>query len=74
MPLSQIKKYNPLYIARYAVDNQISGEPAFDWWAQELLRRALQMICSANSKKKHMYNMIGFKYGIQVPRTFSKSL
>ena len=59
---------------RYTVDNKISDEPALDWWAQEVLKRALRLIIVANSKNKNMYNRIRFKYGIQVPRKFSVAL
>ena len=51
LPLSYLKKDEPLDVARYEVDNQISNELAFDWWAQEVLKRASRLISESNPKR-----------------------
>jgi hypothetical protein len=31
-------------VAQYALDNRISEEPAFDWWAHDVLQKMKQLI------------------------------
>jgi len=40
LPLKSLEMDNPLDVAKYAADNQIADEPAFDWWALEVLKRS----------------------------------
>ena len=36
-PLKEHKQSNPVDLAEYAVVNEISDEPAFNWWVKETL-------------------------------------
>ena len=63
LSLSTLKKDNPINLAQYAVDNCIDEEPAFDWWAQEVLKRSKRLI----GKAQKMFQCTGYKYGIEVP-------
>jgi hypothetical protein len=33
LPLKDLKDFNPIEAAEYAISNGISEEPAFAWWA-----------------------------------------
>ena len=37
VPLKELKQYNPVDLAEYAVANEISDEPAFKWWVKGTL-------------------------------------
>ena len=37
VPLKDLKHSNPVELAKYAVVNEISDEPAFSWWVKETL-------------------------------------
>ena len=39
LPLKDVKDANPLELAQYAIANQISEEPAFKWWVQDILMK-----------------------------------
>ena len=36
LPISFLKKDNPLDIAKYAVDKQVADGPDFNWWARSV--------------------------------------
>jgi len=38
LPLKDVKDANLLELAQYAVATQISEEPAFKWWVQDILK------------------------------------
>jgi hypothetical protein len=44
IPLKDIKETNMVEVAQYALDNRISEEPAFDWWAHDVLQKMKQLI------------------------------
>ena len=48
----------------YAVANEISDEPAFNWWVKETLRHRDRIISKVTSK----YWRTSHKFGIQVPK------
>ena len=37
VPIKELKHSNPVELAEYAVANEISDEPAFNWWVKENL-------------------------------------
>ena len=65
VPLKDLKQSNPVELAEYAVGNEISDEPAFNWWVNETLRHRYRII----SKVKYKYCRIPHKFGVQVPKT-----
>ena len=71
LPLTTLKKDNPLEVAQYAVQNKIDYEPAFDWWAKECLKRSKRLIGKARSRS---YKRSGFKYGIMVPMRVNEAM
>ncbi len=40
IPLRELKASNPVELAEYAVANKILEEPAFAWWAKDVLRKS----------------------------------
>ena len=52
-------------MSEYAVENEISDEPAFNWWVQDNLRHRDRII----SKVKYKYWCTSHKFGIRVPKT-----
>ena len=51
VPLKDLKQSNPVDLAEYAVANEISGEPTFNWCVKETLRHRDRII----SKVKYKY-------------------
>ena len=43
-PLKDLKHYNSVELAEYAMANEISDEPAFNWWVKETLRHRDRII------------------------------
>ena len=37
VPLKDLKQYNPVELDKYAAENEISDEPALNWWVKETL-------------------------------------
>ena len=48
-PLKDLKESNPIEVAEYAVANKIAKEPAFIWWAKDVLRKRYWMIAKVRS-------------------------
>ena len=71
LPLSQLKKDNPLKNAQCAINNKIDNEPAFDWWAREVLKRSSRMI---GKTKTRACARTGYKHGIKMPNTVEDAL
>ena len=42
--LKDLKESNPVQVAEYTVANKIANEPAFIWWAKDVLRKCDWMI------------------------------
>ena len=69
-PLKDLKESNPIEVAQYAVMNQISDEPAFAWWVEEVLKikdRILAKVKTRYWKKIH-------KFGLELPKTVERAL
>ena len=60
---------NPVGLAEYAVANEISDEPAFNWWVKETLRHIDRIIYRVKSK----YWRTSHKFGIQVSKTVKEA-
>ena len=59
IPLKDLKVSNPIEAAEYAVVNKIAEEPAFVWWAGEVLRKR-RRILSKLGKSKYWRMMENF--------------
>ena len=68
--LKDLKAANPVEVAEYAVANQISSEPAFNWWIKDILKRRNRII----GKMKSKYWRTTHKFGIRVPKTVKEAL
>ena len=51
--LADLKDSFPIEVSEYDVANQISEEPAFNWWVTKVLRRKKRMVCVAKSRTKY---------------------
>ena len=49
--------------------NEMSDDPAFNWWVKETLRQRDRII----SKVKYKYWRTSHKFGIQVPKTVKEA-
>jgi hypothetical protein len=70
VPLKDIKETNMVEVAQYALDNRIIEEPAFDWWAHDVLRKMKRLIKMTKARKQRK----GFKFGIRIPNTVEEAL
>ena len=48
--LKDLKESTPVEVAEYAVANKIANEPAFIWWAKDVLRKRDRMIAKVRSR------------------------
>ena len=69
VPIKYLKQSNPVELAEYSVANDISGEPAFNWWVKETLRHRDRIISKVQSKYWHTSH----KFGIRVPNTLKEA-
>ena len=70
VPLSELKESNPIQVAEYAVANKIAEEPAFAWWARNVLRKRDRII----KKVKARYWAKTHKFGIELPKSVEEAL
>jgi Reverse transcriptase (RNA-dependent DNA polymerase) len=70
LPLKEVKETNAVEVAEYAKNNRIIEEPAFAWWAPEVLRKKVRLI--KLSKSRHSRR--GFIFGIRVPTTVEEAI
>jgi hypothetical protein len=70
LPLKEIKETNTVETTQYSVDNRIDEEPAFDWWARDVLKRKRRLIKMSQSRHKRS----GYKFGIRIPRNTAEAL
>jgi len=70
LPMKEVKATNSVELAKYAVENWIDDEPAFDWWVKPTLWHWKRLI--KLSQKRH--SVMGYKFGIRVPRTIEEAL
>jgi hypothetical protein len=69
-PLRNLRESNPLELAQYAEVHDLLNEPAFNWWAKEVLKRSRRII----KKVKTKYWQRTHKYGIRLPKTLREAL
>jgi len=69
-PMSDIKNLFPLLLAKYAVTNDLTNEPAFAWWAPYTIKKEKQLIKATKSR----YSQRSHKFGIYVPKTVEEAL
>ena len=69
VPLKDLKQSNQLDLAEYVMANDISDEPAFNWWVKETLQHIDRII----SKVKSNYFSTSHKFRIQVPKTLKEA-
>ena len=70
MAAAQGNETNPVDTAKYAFDNRIIEEPAFDWWAAHVLKKRQRLIKMSQSRHKRS----GYKFGIRIPRSTAEAL
>ena len=70
VPLKDLKHSNPVDMAEYSVANEISDDPAFNWWVKDTLRHRYIII----SKVKYKYWRTSYKFGIRAPKTVKKDM
>jgi hypothetical protein len=68
--LKDLKASNPIKVTEYAIANRLIKEPAFKWWAPNILRCRNQII----SKVKSQYWKMTHKFGICSPKTVKEAL
>ena len=68
--LKDLKDSYPIQIAEYAIANQISNEPAFNWWVHSVLRKRNRIV----SKVKSRYWKTTHKFGIRIPKSVEEAL
>jgi Reverse transcriptase (RNA-dependent DNA polymerase) len=71
LPLKELKETNIVEVARYAVDNQIETEPAFDWWVRHILKKQKRLIKKTSTSRHRRH---GYKFGIRIPETVDEAL
>jgi len=69
-PLCNLKDSNPIELAEYGAMHNLLDEPAFAWWAKEVIQRKKRII----SKVKSRYWQRTHKFGIQLPKTVAEAL
>ena len=70
MTLKEAKESFPVQLAKYAVANCLTEEPAFKWWVPHVLHRRNQII----SKVKSHYWWMTHKFGIKLPHSVEEAL
>ena len=70
LSLKYIKDYYAVQVGKYAVNDKIAEEPAYNWWVRPVLMRRDRII----SKVKKAYQWWTRKYGIRVPISVEEAL
>ena len=68
--LKEMKNSNPVEVEQYAIDNRIDHEPAFDWWAQDIIKKKKRLIKMSQSHRLRT----GYKFGLRVPNSVEEAL
>ena len=63
LPLVDLKQYNPLEIADYAISNKLEKGPGFAWLVPHVIKK-LNNIISAVASRVRIKNL---KYGMKIP-------
>ena len=71
IPLKDLKESNPIEVAEYATAHKIVEEPAFAWWAKEVLRKRRRILSKLGKSK---YWRTTEKFGIKVPKTVDEAM
>jgi hypothetical protein len=50
IPLKDLKEFNPIEVAEYAIANRISDEPAFSWWVPTVIQKRNRIIAKLQKK------------------------
>jgi Reverse transcriptase (RNA-dependent DNA polymerase) len=67
--LSDEKDLHPIEVAKYAVANKIVEQPAFAWWAKQVLKKRNCHIKKAKSR----YWKRTHKFGVELPKSVAKA-
>ena len=70
MTLKELKASHPIELAKYAVANHLTEEPAFKWWVPHVLCQWKQII----SKVKGQHWQMTHKFGIILPHSVEEAL
>ena len=70
VPLKGLKQSNSVELAEYAVANEISDEPAFNWWFKETLRHRDRIIYRLNLSIGSHHISFGYEF----PRQYNKHM
>jgi len=70
IPLKDLKVSNPVEVSDYAVAHNLTQEPAFSWWVNEVLQKRDRMIAAVNTR----YIKRTHKFGIELPKTVEHAL
>jgi hypothetical protein len=65
-----LKASNPIETAEYAYANKIIDEPAFAWWAKDVLQKRDRIV----GKLKTCYWCTTHKFGVQLPHSVEEAL
>jgi hypothetical protein len=68
--LKTMKESNAVEVVEYALANQISHEPSFEWWVNDVIRRKKRLI--KLSQTRLLWPQ--YKYGICVPRNIKEAI
>ena len=64
--LKDVKDSYPCQLADYAIEHQLDGLPAFQWWIPFVLKKRDRII----AKTKANYWQTTHKYGLEIPKNF----
>jgi hypothetical protein len=67
--LSDVKDSHPIEVAEYAVANKIVEQPAFAWWAKQVLKKRDRHIKKAKSR----YWKRTHKFGVELPKSVAEA-
>ena len=68
--LKDVKESYPVQLAEYAIENNLTDEPAFAWWVNYVHKKRERIL----SKVKSKYWVRTHKYGIRVPKTVQEAI
>ncbi len=60
----------PVFVAEYAIANQIDDEPAFAWWVHDVIKKRDRIVAKVKSK----YWQPTHKYGIKIPKSVKEAI
>ena len=65
--LADLKESNPIELVEYALAQDTSYQPAFDWWVHFTLKKRQSII----SAVKNRFHKKTHKFGIEIPQRVS---